>query len=327
MSSRVFQILVIVVVFIAGYFIGKKSTPKHISEYDMSYVTFSGGQVKGEDVYKIAGRELMSLEKAAYDLKKHTTEEILKEKVNLPPVSYSMNDIKISPAEIDAVLKERHLARSQVSEKEIANIANNLKLQKAKSEQKEQFDKKIQSTSVKFNIPYPTLPKVKMAKGSAPGRGSFWSPIEVIQFTNYHCGTCALAESHLDELNKKFENKLKIYFRYKGIDPKDSVAFLSAEAGLCANDQNQFWEFHDALTKKPPQAATEIVQIAEELKIKNEKFDDCLKKRVHQKDIELDQTEAMKLPQDSVPYLIINDQVISSLENIDVISDIIEKEL
>lgn len=327
MKTKFLSFIAIVIAFTGGYLIGKKSVVKNVSEYDMIYAQFNGDQIRGEDVLKLVGPEIRDLEKSAYDIKKRTTEDLLRKKMNLPPNGTVLDGIKISSAEIDAVLKDRKLSRSQVSEKEINNIANNLKLQKAKQIEAERFSSKLEESKIRFHIPLPQLPRIKMDHGVAPARGPFWAPVEIIQVSNYHCGTCALAESHLQELNKKFENKLKIFFRYKGLDPKDSVAFLSVEASLCAQDQNQFWEFHDALFKQPPQTVAEISQIAQTLKIKKDQFDDCLKKRTHQKDVEADQLASQILPQETVPFLIINNQVISGLESVDVLSDLIESEL
>lgn len=86
--------------------------------------------------------------------------------------------------------------------------------------------------------------------GDAPQRGSPEAPLVLVEFSDYQCPFCRRhAQQVLPELLKNYVDTGKVRYAMKQF-PLVSLhpqAELAARAALCAGDQDDYWEMHDAL--------------------------------------------------------------------------------
>ncbi|HEV7784531.1 MAG TPA: thioredoxin domain-containing protein, partial [Thermoanaerobaculia bacterium] len=113
------------------------------------------------------------------------------------------------------------------------------------------------------------------ASGPAMG-GPATAPVTIVEFSDFQCPFCSRLTPTLDQVKKKYGDKVRIVFRQFPL-PMHQNAQKAAEAALCANDQGKFWQFHDAMFGD--QASLGVDQLkakAVELGLKADDFNKCL---------------------------------------------------
>jgi len=163
--------------------------------------------------------------------------------------------------------------------------------------------------------------KVFTANGS-PYLGDKNAPLTLIEFGDYQCFFCN--KFFHDTEHGILENyvktgKVKIIFKDYTIIGKDSVT--AAHGAHCAEDQGQFWEFHDTLYnnwngENNGWASSENVHgFAQTLNLDMEKFSECMQNKSHQTKIDMSVQDAQKLGLTGTPafFLIGSDNQVTKI--------------
>jgi protein-disulfide isomerase len=80
-----------------------------------------------------------------------------------------------------------------------------------------------------------------------PSLGPADAPIEIVEFSDYQCPFCSRWHGQVYQaLLAAYPEKIKFVYRNFPLSFHQN-AFASAEAALCAGDQNAYWGFHDLL--------------------------------------------------------------------------------
>jgi len=131
--------------------------------------------------------------------------------------------------------------------------------------------------------PMPAGP-VNVGVGNYPPQGDANAKVTVIEFADFRCPFCEQWFQNVEpNLIKDYVNtgKVKFYFRnYAFLGPASTLA---SEAGECANDQGQFWAWHDYMYKNQPDESDtsmytndNLTQIAGTLGMDTGQFSSCL---------------------------------------------------
>src|SRR5262249_18854381 len=75
-----------------------------------------------------------------------------------------------------------------------------------------------------------------------PARGAATAPVTIVEFTDFECSDCGALSATLQVLQKANSDKLRIVYRQFPLAHLNAHAQKAAEASLCGNDQNHFWE-------------------------------------------------------------------------------------
>ena len=97
----------------------------------------------------------------------------------------------------------------------------------------------------------PTGP-VDVAVGHLPFLGNEDAKVKIIEFSDFQCPFCkALFDQTLSQLKKEYVDtgKVAFYYRHYPLSSIHPNAQKSAEAAECANEQGNFWGYHDELFK------------------------------------------------------------------------------
>ena len=86
-------------------------------------------------------------------------------------------------------------------------------------------------------------PRVAIAgKGAAIGPAD--ARVTVIEFSDYECPFCRRAEPTVAQMLKEYAGRVRFEFRHFPLESIHPLARGAAEAGVCAEEQGRFWEFH-----------------------------------------------------------------------------------
>lgn len=139
---------------------------------------------------------------------------------------------------------------------------------------------------------------------ASPSIGDPKAKVTVVEFFDYQCGYCKVAEPTLERLMN--ENK-DVRFVFKNFPILGPVSLESAKASLASVRQNKFLAFHEALmNRKDRQSSEGIYEVAKQVGLDVEK----LKKDMADKPV-VDAVEAnLKLGQDigvrGTPFFLVN---------------------
>ena len=74
------------------------------------------------------------------------------------------------------------------------------------------------------------------------------APVTIIEFSDFQCPYCKrFRDQTLDQILQTYEGKVRFVYRDFPLSSIHDWAQKAAEAGECANEQGQFWAYHDLL--------------------------------------------------------------------------------
>jgi Na+/H+ antiporter NhaA len=113
-------------------------------------------------------------------------------------------------------------------------------------------------------------------------RGKEDAAVTLLEYGDYECPYCGMAEAAIRELLADFEDDLRYVWRYLPLNDVHPRAQLAAEAAEAAAAQGAFWPMHDLLiTHQDALELSDLRRYAEELGLDLERFWDELNDRDH----------------------------------------------
>jgi Na+/H+ antiporter NhaA len=104
-------------------------------------------------------------------------------------------------------------------------------------------------------------------------RGSEDAPVTFVEYGDYQCPYCGLAEVIIRELLDSFGDDLRYVWRNLPLNDVHPNAQLAAEAAEAAGPQGKFWEMHDKLiTHQDELSPRDLYRYAEELGLDMDRF-------------------------------------------------------
>lgn len=104
-------------------------------------------------------------------------------------------------------------------------------------------------------------------------KGAESAPINIVEYSDFECPACRVAEPALAQLLKLYEGKTRFVFKHYPLEMMHPTARFAAGAAECAGRQGKFWELHDLLYEKQhdwasaPDPAAKIGELAKSLKL------------------------------------------------------------
>lgn len=170
-------------------------------------------------------------------------------------------------------------------------------------------------------------PEAEAALDNAPRRGPQETPVVIIEFADYECPYCQRIHSELKRLEVEFAGKVSLAFKDFPL-PMHAHAEKAAEAAHCAQEQGQFWNFHDMLFEN--QQKLELAQLKEyarKLKLDAARFDKCLDAGEQAAAVRKDFTQGQRLGLTGTPSFFINGHFLSGAVKYDTLREVVEQQL
>lgn len=113
-------------------------------------------------------------------------------------------------------------------------------------------------------------------------RGPAEAPVTLVEYGDFQCPYCGLAEPVIRQLLARFGAVLRFVFRHLPLVDVHENAQLAAEAAEAAHVQGRFWEMHDLLFAHQDALGTDnLPRYAAELGLDTDRFSDDLRTRRH----------------------------------------------
>ena len=159
-----------------------------------------------------------------------------------------------------------------------------------------------------------------------PAKGAEQPAVTIIEYSDFQCSACVSISSSLDIVLATYPDYVRVIWKDL---PNESIHELSTPAAIaahCADRQGMFWSYHDELFQRQSYLSeTEFTQIATDLELDVEKFQNCYDTRDTLPIVKKDFDEAMGLELTSTPTMYINDEIyigaVSFEELLDIVAD------
>lgn len=161
-----------------------------------------------------------------------------------------------------------------------------------------------------------------------PGFGNEEAPVAIVIFSNYQCGFCQKQEQTLKNLLNQYGDKIRLIWKDYPESGENSISFMAAVAGRCAQEQKKFWEYHDLLFQNSNNLVQlTFLKIADKLNLDRKDFIRCLDNDNIKQLIKDNMEEADALGASGVPLIYVNDKNVAGEVDLEELKRIIEAEL
>ncbi len=238
---------------------------------------------------KIAA-ELRELRAREYDMKRQVLDDLidraliergaLKRKVSAEEFTRSEVEARVPPVtaeEVKAVYTETKERWPGLSEaRALERIGTRLREQRVR-ERRLEFDRELRAkTVVKVLLAAPRVARVSVDPRGGPARGPETAPVTVVEFADYQCPACSVANSALDRIRERYGDRIRLVFRNFPL-PNHKDAAKAAEAAACAREQGKFWEMHAKLfANEGNLQVAQLKRYAAEIGLETGAFGACL---------------------------------------------------
>jgi len=175
----------------------------------------------------------------------------------------------------------------------------------------------------------PQVTRYNVPAEGFPSIGPKDAPIVIVEFSDFQCPYC---KRFFDETYKQllaaYPEKIRFVFRQLPLTSIHPEAFPAAEASMCANEQNSFWEYHDKVFENQDKLGRELyLQIASDLNLDMPAFEDCIITGKFKAVVQQDSDYAVNLGIQSTPTFFINGLALVGAQPIETFKQVIDMEL
>ena len=112
--------------------------------------------------------------------------------------------------------------------------------------------------------------------GDSPVTGAPNAQITIVEFSDFECPYSRLQQQRLKQLLEDNPDTIKLVFKHFPI-PRHKNAFTASKAAYCAQQQDQFWDFHFSLFREGQELSLPaLIQLAVDQGLDKDLFTGCL---------------------------------------------------
>jgi protein-disulfide isomerase len=181
---------------------------------------------------------------------------------------------------------------------------------------------------VQVLLKMPPFYRAPIELAGAPSKGPDSAPVTIVEFSDFHCPYCRGVQSTLDQLLLKYPTQVRLVYKHFPIDSLHPQARRVADASWCAQQQNKFWEFHDAVYASAPDAsAAAIAGFAKQAGVDMKAFDACVASGKADPIVQAHIDEGQHYGVSGTPGFFVNGRLLSGAVPLAAFSEIIDEEI
>jgi protein-disulfide isomerase len=144
--------------------------------------------------------------------------------------------------------------------------------------------------------------------GDDPALGPENAPVTIVEFSDYQCPYCKVwHEEVYHQLLSEYGDKVRFVYRDFPLTQIHPGAEPAAEAADCANDQNKYWEYHDAIFSGNYDLTRDgFIKIASDLGLDTNSFATCIDSGKYASEVQSDLEDGSSIGVQSTPTFFIN---------------------
>ena len=152
----------------------------------------------------------------------------------------------------------------------------------------------------------PLGPVVQIATEGFPSKGNAAAPVTIVEFSDFQCPHCKRAANVIRELMGQYADRVRLVYMDLPIN-RSGVSRLVSEGAVCAQEQGQFWEYHDlAFARQASLDQDSPFELANAAGLDRETFRRCFESPQTKARVARSEAEARRLGLTSTPSVFVN---------------------
>ncbi len=173
------------------------------------------------------------------------------------------------------------------------------------------------------------IPRYDIPVDDDPALGPEGAPITIVEFSDYECPFCS--KFHLETFGRlldAYPDQIRFVYRDFPLAELHGNATAAAESANCANEQGEFWAYHDRLFSNIGSLnRPTYVGYAETLGLDVAAFEECIDSARYAEEVQADFIFARNLGVRSTPTFFINGLPLVGAQPFEVFQQVIDREL
>ena len=234
-----------------------------------------------------------------------------------------------SDKEVEEFAKERNIPTDHMDQQMKERIKTFLGMEIKRKIMDEWMSEQTNKYPVEIYLTRPVRPVFEVNVGDSPFVGKADAKVTIVEFSDFQCPYCSKGREVMDELKKKYGDKIKIVFKNFPL-PFHNQARDAAHAALCAAEQEAkaFWKMHDSMFSDQSKLDKESLNtLAKKHGLKIDIFKACVDGAKHMSKIDADLEEGKKVGIKSTPTFFVNGQLVNGAHPVEVFSEIIDEQM
>lgn len=162
--------------------------------------------------------------------------------------------------------------------------------------------------------------------GDSPTRGNPQARVVLFKFSDFECPYCAVTAARLEPFLKRHQGDLLLVYKHLPLTTIHAEAMASARAAWAAQQQGQFWLYHNGLFANQNQLGEGLyLELAEAMHLDRQRFNRDRASPAATAAIAQDQALAEKLQLQSTPTFVMNNLLIPGGASVDVFEAIFQQ--
>jgi protein-disulfide isomerase len=206
-------------------------------------------------------------------------------------------------------------------------IVDYLERQRSAKARREFTEALKKSAFIDVRIPVqPWRERVEVAP-TDPAIGPSYARIELVEFSDFECPYCRRAVPVLKQILSRYPDQVRLVWKDFPL-PMHASARPAAEAAQCANEQGQFWAYHDVLFRNQELLKTDdLRKHAADMGLDVGSFNECFESGRYRKQVDSRIQEGKRHGVSATPTVFINGRMVMGAMPFDVYDQIIREEL
>lgn len=155
------------------------------------------------------------------------------------------------------------------------------------------------------------------------------APITIIEFSDFECPYCKTWHDQVwTRLKELYPDQVRLVYRDFPLYSIHPNAGPAANAANCANEEDQYWAFHELLFSGDQKLGTETyLNYAREIGLNIAAFEQCLSENRYEAEVTADYEYAVGIGIQSTPTFFVNGIALIGAQPFEVFQEVIELEL
>jgi len=152
--------------------------------------------------------------------------------------------------------------------------------------------------------------------------------VTIVEFSDFHCPYCRSVQATLTQLLAKYPTQVRLVYKHFPLDDRHPQARRVAEASWCAQRQNKFWEFHDAVYASTPDGSESMISgLATKAGLDMKAFGECLSSGKASSMVQTQIDEGGHYGVDGTPGFFVNGRFLSGAVPLATFTQVVDEEL